>query len=183
MKSAIKNSASLSSVVLACLLATAGAGVMAQSASGTTAAGAPSQPAARGERMEHHDPARMQAMMAKHQAALKAQLKLTPAQEGAWTSYTAAMQPPAHTRPTAEQRAEFDKLTTPQRIDKMRSMRSQRMTDMNAAMDRRGDATKAFYAALTPEQQKVFDAEQKKHWQHGGPGRHHEGSGADKTRG
>jgi protein CpxP len=31
------------------------------------------------------------------------------------------------------------------------------MNDMNAAMDKRGDATKTFYATLTPEQQKVFD--------------------------
>jgi protein CpxP len=51
---------------------------------------------------------------------------------------------------------------------------------MSAAMDRRGDATKAFYAALTPEQQKVFDAQHQKHWQHGGKGMHHGEHGADK---
>ena len=126
--------------------------------------------------MGRHDPAKMQAMIAKHQAELKAKLKITPAQEGAWTSYTAAMQPPAHARPTPEQRAEFDKLTTPQRIDKMKEMRTQRMAEMNAAMDKRGEATKTFYAVLSPEQQKTFDAEHKKHGprgghpEHGGPG-------------
>ena len=41
-------------------------------------------------------------------------------------------------------------------------------------MDKRGDATKAFYAALSPEQQKTFDAEHKKMGRHGGRG-HHEG--------
>lgn len=51
-------------------------------------------------------------------------------------------------------RAEMDKLTTPERIDKMRALRTQR----DAEMDKRADATKAFYATLTPEQKKVFDA-------------------------
>ena len=146
-------------LVLAGLLA-AGASAMAQG----TAPATPS-PGQRSEHMGKHDPVKMQAMMAKHQADLKAKLKLTPAQEGAWTTYTTAMQPPAGMgmRPTDAQRAEMDKLSTPERIDKMRGMRAERMTQMNAAMDKRGDATKTFYAALTPEQQKAFDAEHKKH--------------------
>ena len=179
MKFALKPLASLNGLVLAGLLATVGASAMAQGAptapvAGPAAAGKPAGPP--GERMGRHDPAKFQAMMAKRQAEMKAKLKITPAQEGAWTSFTAAMQPPAHVRPTPEQRAEFDKLTTPQRIDKMKEMRTQRMTEMNAAMDKRGEATKTFYAALTPEQQKTFDAEHKKHAGHrgfghrGGPG-------------
>ena len=108
--------------------------------------------------MGHHDPAKMQAMVAKRQAAMKSKLNITPAQEGAWTSFTAAMQPPAgmHTRPTPEQRADFDKLGTPERIDKMRAMRTQRMAAMSAQMDKRGEAIKTLYAALSPEQQKVM---------------------------
>ncbi|RZJ26349.1 MAG: hypothetical protein EOO54_03210, partial [Haliea sp.] len=104
-----------------------------------------------------------QARMAKHQAELKAKLALTPAQEGAWTAYTAALQPPARDaaqRPDrAAMRAEFEKLTTPQRIDKMNALRTQRMAEMNTAMTKRGDATKTFYAALNADQQKVFDAQ------------------------
>lgn len=46
------------------------------------------------------------------------------------------------------------KLPTPERIDKMKALRSQHMSDMTTAMDKRGEATKALYAALTPEQQK-----------------------------
>lgn len=176
MTFASKPFASLNSLVLAGLLATVGVSAMAQSApaappAGTAASGKPAAP--RGERMDRHDPAKMQAMMARHQAEMKAKLKITPAQEGAWTAYTAAMQPPAHSRPTAEQRAEMAKLTTPERIDKMRAMRTQRMSEMSAAMDKRGEATKALYAALTPEQQKIFDAEHKKH--EGREGRHGEG--------
>ncbi|SFU72209.1 LTXXQ motif family protein [Polaromonas sp. YR568] len=174
MKFAFNRSASLNSLVLAGLLATAGAGAMAQTPPPAPAGSPPvaGKPAGHhGDRMARHDPAKMQAWIAKRQAELKAKLKITPAQEGAWTSYTASMQPPARgARPTPEQRAEFDKLTTPQRIDKMKEMRTQRMAEMNAAMDKRGEATKTFYAALTPEQQKTFDTEHKKFGRHHGGG-------------
>jgi periplasmic protein CpxP/Spy len=188
MKFAFRTHAYLNNFLLATLMTTAGASAMAQ---GTPAAApadstATARPSgAPGERMGRHDPAKMQAFMAKRQAGLKAKLKITPAQEGAWTSFTSAMQAPAHARPTPGQRAELDKLGTPERIDRMRAMRTQRMTEMSAAMDKRGDATKALYAALSPEQQKVFDAEMKNHRAHhgnGGPGRHegHRGAGAQK---
>ena len=112
--------------------------------------------------MGHHDPANMQAMMAKRTAEMKAKLKITPAQEAAWTAFTTAMKPPAggmgwHQSP--EQRAELDKLTTPERIDKMRALRIQRMSEMNAMADQRGEAAKVFYAQLSAEQKAVFDAE------------------------
>jgi Spy/CpxP family protein refolding chaperone len=174
MQSAFKTNTSLYSLALASLLATIGASAMAQNAPTV-----PTAPAAQtGSRMDKHDPAKMQAMMAKRQTELKASLKITPAQEGAWTTYTAAMQAPAgmHARPTPDQRAELDKLTTPQRIDKMREMRNQRTTDMSASMNKRGDATKALYAALTPEQQKAFDARQNKYkGRHGHGGSNHQG--------
>lgn len=190
MKFALKPLATLNTLVLAGLLATAGAGAMAQ---GTDAAPAALNPATsttatsnarqhHGEqRMGRHDPAKMQAMMAKRQADMKAKLKITPAQEGAWTTFTTAMQPPAGMmgkRPGAEQRADMDKLTTPERIDKMQALRTQRMAEMSAEMDKRGAATKAFYAALSPEQQKTFDAEHKNAGKHGGRhggGMHHKG--------
>ena len=121
----------------------------------------------------------MQARIAQHQAELKAKLKLTPAQEGAWTAFTASMQPPVHgARPDrAAMKAEFDKLTTPERIDRMRALRAQRMAEMNAAMDKRGDATKTFYAALNADQQKVFDSQRMGRGGkgHGGHHGHHKG--------
>ena len=179
MTFARKSLFTVSSLVLAGLLATTGVGVMAQSPTnpqgdaGTTSPTPQASPQAnpRGERMGRHDPAKMQAHTAKLQADMKAKLKITPAQEGAWTAFTASMQPPANmmgTRPGPEQRAEFDTLTTPQRIDKMREMRTQRM----AAMDKRMDATKTFYAALSPEQQKVFDTEHSKRGGRHGGGHH-----------
>lgn len=110
-------------------------------------------------RMGKGDPARMQAMMDQRQAAIKAQLKLTAAQEPAWATYTAAMKPPADMmtmqRPDP---AEMAKLSTPERIEKMKKLQTERHTAMTAAMDKRAEATKVFYATLTAEQQKTFDA-------------------------
>lgn len=164
-------------VVLAGLLVTVGAGAMAQTApaASTPAPTAVSQPAGpSSDRWGHHDPVKIQAVVAKRQADMKAKLQITAAQESAWTSFTAAMQPArTGSRLTPTQRAEFDKLPTPERVDKMRALRTQHTADMSAAADKRGEATKIFYAALTPEQQKVFDAEHKKHGPEGnrnGPG-------------
>ena len=109
------------------------------------------------ERMATRDPAKMQARMDKHFAALKTELKLTAAQDSAWNAFTAAMKPPAGMTAHRPDPAEMQKLSTPERIDKMQALHTQRMTEMNAAMAQRGNATKTFYATLTPEQKKVFD--------------------------
>ena len=123
-----------------------------------------------------------QERMAKRQAELKAKLKITPAQEGAWTTFAAAMQPPAGgmmgMRHDPKMKAEMDKLTTPERIDKMQAMRAERMKTMGAAMDKRGAATKAFYAVLSSEQKAVFDAVAMRGGRHGD--RHGMGMGGDK---
>lgn len=118
----------------------------------------------------HMDPAKVQEMVAKRQAALKAKLNLSSSQEAAWATYVAAMQPPAdlgqRMGPEARKkmRDEWAELTTPQRIDKMNQMRAQR----DAEMAQRGDAIKSLYAALTPEQQKIFDASSMRHRGPGG---------------
>ena len=131
-------------------------------AAGSLSAYAQPAGAPHGAAMGQHqrmDPAKMQEMMAKRQADLKAQLKLTAAQEPAWNAFIASMQPPAgmaqRMDPAARKKMheEMAALTTPQRIDRMSAMKAER----DAAMAKRHDATKTFYAALTPEQQKVFD--------------------------
>ena len=149
--------------LLAGLLATAGFPALSQApAAGEhgymVGAGGPMHEGMGHSRMGKMDPAKMQAWMDKRNASLKAVLKLTAAQEGAWTTYTAAMKPPAGLMGTRPDRAEMEKLTSPERIDKMKALHTQRMTDMNAVMEKHGEATKDFYATLTPEQQKVFDA-------------------------
>ena len=113
---------------------------------------------------------RRQARMAQHADAFKAQLKLTPEQEPAWTAFMAAMQPAERT--ARLDRADMEKRTTPERIDRMRALRAQ----YAAEADRRGEATKTFYAALTPEQQKTFDARaQQMHRKDGWRGHHGDG--------
>ncbi len=140
------------SLVVAGLMATTGMAAFAQDA------GTP-PPAAEHGGMHRMDPAKMEQMMAKHMTELKAKLKITPAQESAWTSFTTAMKPSGHRMEQRPDRAELNKLSTPERIDKMRALRQQRLADMNAAMDKRDDAIKTFYAVLSPEQKKIFDSE------------------------
>ena len=131
--------------------------------------------------MGHHgmsrmDPAKMQARMDKHHADLKAKLKITAAQETAWTTYVATMKPPASVMTRSSEWAEITKLPTPERIDKMKALRNQRMTEMNATMDKHGEASKVLYVTLTPEQQKVFDAHaMQRHTREGHMGSMHSG--------
>ena len=138
-----------------------------------------SSPAMHPHRM---DPAKMEANMSTHLADLKARLKITTPQEGAWTTFTAALKPPVRTDHPRPDPAAMDKLTAPERIDKMRAWRDQRRSEMQVQMEKREDATKVFYATLTAEQAKVFDAEHSKmmhRWNDGkGHGLHHDAPGA-----
>ena len=105
------------------------------------------------------DPAKMQSLMDKRHAALKVQLKLTAAQEPAWTAFVEAHKPTPSMVSMMAAMPDMAKLTTPERIDKMKELRAQHLGEMTAAMDKRGEATKAFYAVLTPDQKKVFDTQ------------------------
>jgi periplasmic protein CpxP/Spy len=114
------------------------------------------------------DPAKMQERMAKRLDALKQKLQISSTQEASWNTYVAALKPTGMQRPD---RAEIAKLSTPDRIDRMRELRATRM----AEMDRRGDATKTFYATLSADQKKVFDDETARRGHHGRGGHHHMG--------
>lgn len=137
-----------------------------------TQAASPAQPEVRA-----HQPRdgkgfeRMQERRAKHLADLKTKLKIEASQEGAWSAFTSAVQPPAPPaqRPDrAAMRAEFEKLTTPQRLDRMQARQSERA----ARFAQRADATRTFYAALNPAQQKTFDAEAMRFGPRGAHGEH-----------
>lgn len=115
---------------------------------------------------------RRQERMQRHLNELKGQLQLSPAQEPAWAAFTAALQPAA--KPERPSREQWAQLTTPQRIDRMQEMRQRHA----AEADRRAQATKSFYAALNPEQQKTFDAQSLRMMGRGGHGHGHgEGHG------
>ena len=97
-----------------------------------------------------------QARRAEHRAKrlqdLKTFLQLQSNQESAWSAFFAAVQNPI-SRPMPTNPDELEKLSTPERIDKMMAIKKARDEQINTRMD----ATKTFYATLNPQQQKVFD--------------------------
>jgi len=101
---------------------------------------------------------RMGQRQEKHQAALKAALKLTPEQENAWARYVDATHFDPRARHATE-RKDWGQLSTPQRLDQMEKLQ----TEHNARMTQRIEATRQFYATLSPEQQQVFDHQYQRH--------------------
>jgi periplasmic protein CpxP/Spy len=141
------------SLLIVGLMAGAALGANAQNTAPNTA-GASSPDMHRG----HMDPAKMEAKLAKHLAELKTKLKITPSQEVAWSTFAAALKPPAriaHTRPDP---AEMERLTLPQRMDKMQAIRAQHMSASQAQREKREEAVKTFYATLDNDQKSTMDA-------------------------
>jgi hypothetical protein len=101
----------------------------------------------------------MKQRQAKQLATLKEKLKLAPEQEGAWNTFVEARQLPPPSPGPRMSRAEFAKLTTPERLE----LREKRRAERDAVMAKRTEAVRTFYAGLTPEQQKTFDAQSRRH--------------------
>lgn len=95
---------------------------------------------------------------AKRQAEMHDALKLTAAQEPSWAAYQAAILPPAN--PERHDRAAWEAMRAPERMEKRIEMAKQHMARMEAQLA----AMKTLYAVLTPEQQKVFDEKSKRGW-------------------
>jgi hypothetical protein len=122
----------------------------------------------------------MHDMMEQHRAAmardLHAILNIRPDQEGAFAAFQAAEAPPPRDQRMTRDRQAMMTMTTPQKLDMMLAKMDERMARMRA----RAQAAKAFYAALSPQQQSAFDALMRMHgggrWgghegkMHGGPG-------------
>lgn len=89
---------------------------------------------------------------AKRELKLQESLQLTSAQQAAWSTYTAAMKPGA--RPERGERGAWKAMAAPERMAKRIEMAKLRVTRMESRLV----ATQAFYAVLTPEQKKQFDA-------------------------
>ena len=96
---------------------------------------------------------RMKARMEKRQTALHHKLKLNADQEVAWKEFIAGKTPPA--MGMRMNRAEMMKLSAPDRMEKMLGFMKERQAQMTVRLV----GLKKFYAVLTPEQQKIFDAE------------------------
>ena len=115
--------------------------------------------------MHDKDGDHMGVRMKQHMQKLKAELKLGPEQEPAWAALVSVMTP--STRPPQPDRGEMEKLSMPERLEKMKQMMSQHHEARVAEMDKHAAAVKSFYAVLTPEQKKAFDAKAMPRWMHG----------------
>ena len=117
----------------------------------------------------HADHQRMEGMMQKHREAmsrdLHAILNIRPDQEAAFAAFESATMdgPRLEHRKWGDQEA----MTTPQRLDQMVSRMDEHMARMRVQVQ----ATKTFYAALSPDQQRAFDALERMHRHHGSEGR------------
>lgn len=114
----------------------------------------------------HHGMEKMERMHARHMDELKSKLQLTPEQQNAWNTFAASVQPPKmqdHQRPDM---AGMDALSTPERIEKMRTLRKQHMAEMESRMTAHEEAVKTFYATLNATQKKTFDEQFMHHGHH-----------------
>lgn len=100
-----------------------------------------------------HSPEQMKQAFEKRQQALHDKLKLDGQQEAAWKKYIDTVRPAA---PAARpDRAEMAAMPAPDRLQK----RMEFLQEHEKRLALRIAATREFYAVLTPEQKKVFDAE------------------------
>jgi protein CpxP len=123
-----------------------------------------------------HRGGQMGKRMAHFRAHLHDKLKLSAAQETAWTAYVAATEPKmaAGAHPDGKgQHPDFASMTAPQKLQMFDDMQKKRLAMQESHLA----AMKTFYATLTPEQQKTFDRaiNMAMHHRHHGHGHHHEG--------
>jgi|LauGreDrversion4_1035100.scaffolds.fasta_scaffold336796_2 hypothetical protein len=118
----------------------------------------------------HHSASNREAKHQNHLEALKTSLQIQAAQESAWHAFTSAMTHSKNKKGSnlsenlsSSKPADLNQLTTPERIDKMMLMK----TEKHAEMTKRMEATKTFYASLTPVQQKEFDKHSQKFMKRG----------------
>jgi protein CpxP len=112
------------------------------------------------------DPAKRAERFEQRQQKLHDALKLTASQESAWKTYSAAIKP--QQRAGRVDRVSFKELNATQRAEKQLEWSKARI----AHQETRLEALKTFYAALTPEQQKVMD-ERSTHGKRQGQHRRH----------
>jgi periplasmic protein CpxP/Spy len=150
-------------LIASCVLAIASMQAMAQNAPAS-----PAGPAQKQEQMHK----RHQDHMQKRMGELKAKLALRADQEASWSQWQADLQSGMQHRPEHDRRA-MDKLTTPERIDRMQAMHAERSQHMQKV----AQSTKQFYAKLDAVQQKTFDEQSARHMRGGmrehGRDKHH----------
>ncbi len=109
--------------------------------------------------------AHMEARRAQHIKMLHDALNIRPDQEAAFAAFTAPHHPdgaggwrkPGDRKP-GDDHAEWANLTAPERLEKLAAMQDARAAHLHEALMKRIEATKAFYAVLSAEQKRTFDA-------------------------
>lgn len=100
---------------------------------------------------------KMEHSRAEHEAKLHAALKLSPAQEPAWKTYTDSlhqqMAAAEADHKTMSSHADMEKMSMPDRLAQHLAMEQKRLTMMQSYLA----ALKTFYAVLTPGQQTTMD--------------------------
>jgi hypothetical protein len=81
-------------------------------------------------------------------------LQLRPEQDGALKTYIASLAPPEHEAGPGRDHPDFAAMTTPERLDFLAA----RMAEHADQFKLRAEATKRFYAVLSPAQRKAFEA-------------------------
>lgn len=124
----------------------------------------------------------------RHLKAIHDILGIKPDQEAAFQAYAGALRPPPPMPGPGDQASPDHKamaaLTTPERLDLMAKRMDAREARMHERFARMAEATKTFYAILTPEQKRIMDSlPELDHgeghgWGHaGGMGHMHDGPG------
>ncbi|MES1163427.1 MAG: hypothetical protein ABUL50_10250, partial [Rhizobacter sp.] len=117
-------------LALAAALATLAWGAQAQMPPAPPGAPGPGMQMQHG--MHEHMQQRMQERMQRRMEGLKRILQIAPQQEGAFNAWAAAMRPsPAAMQQRQQMHADMARMTTPERIDRMRQMRAQRAAEMD----------------------------------------------------
>ncbi|MDN0077551.1 Spy/CpxP family protein refolding chaperone [Crenobacter sp. SG2303] len=139
------------------------AGLLAGSIATPVLAADTAQPAPQEKSYHHMDPAQREAWIAKRQQELHDKLKLRSNQETAWQRFATAWKPNLHE--DFPSRDAIAKMSAPERMD----LELKHMKQHEIMMGQRLEALKTFYAQLTPDQKKTFDAETM-------PRHHHDGA-------
>jgi len=142
-------------LALAATLACASTAALAQAA-GDAGPGRTPPTAEQREAWKQQHEARQHEAMEEHAKRLHDILNLRPDQEPALHAFLAAMVPPHHDHDgmKRDQPDDLRALTTPQRLDRMAERQAKHAAEFQA----RAAAIRQFYAALSPEQQRAFDA-------------------------
>ena len=123
------------------------------------------------EPSEAHHPSRQDSesgaqFLAARLDTLRTALRLKPEQEPAWQKWTASVKAaPQNWKEKHPNAPALSKMTVPERLEKLVEFARERL----ARLEERLAETKAFYAALTPEQQQTFNKDFN-FWPHGGRG-------------